>query len=181
MKTGPRAFQPPSAYPELAPIQAAWRDIRGEALASLEQMAYIEDGRADPRVWRVLPIRPEDEDRAVFPEDTLEKCRALAPRTIAIVERSIPTPTIHAYAFSALRPGGFIRPHTHENPYVTASLCLDGGLGASIIVEGERRDYIDGELLIFDYRLVHEVIHNGDKPRVVLLMLLEDRRPLRRI
>lgn len=173
------AFQPMSAYPELSPIQAAWQEIRGEALASLDRMTFIEDERTEPRSWKVLPLLPEDEDRGVFPEGALEESRALAKRTVAIVERS--APTIAAYAFSALRPGGFIRAHTHNNAYVTASLCLDGGSGASIVVDGQRRDYVDGEMIIFDYRLVHEVVHKGDRARVVLLLLLEDRRPLRRI
>jgi aspartyl/asparaginyl beta-hydroxylase (cupin superfamily) len=169
----PAPFQSPEAYPELGPVHAAWKTIRAEALAALERMTPIRDDRSSPGTWKILPLLPEEEDRGVVPDEVCRQSRTLAPETIRIVESSIPN--IKGYALSALRPGGHIRPHSHTNPYVTASLCLHGGNGCHLLVGGRRQAFQDGGLIVFDYTLTHEVLHCGHEARVVLLMLLDNR------
>ncbi len=115
---------------------------------------------------------PEDEDRQVLPHDTWCANRRLVPKTTEILAA---VPALEAYAFSALKPNGHIRPHRHTNAFVTAALCLQHGGNSYIVVGGERRDYRDGELIIFDYTLEHEVFNLGSKERIVLLMLLDNR------
>ena len=165
-------FQSIDMYPELCAVQAEWQTIREEAIGSLESMTYIRDNRVRPQEWKVLPLMPEEEDRRIIPEEICRQSRRLAPRTIQLVES---VPKLKAYAFSVLRPQGHIRPHRHTNPYVTASLCLQSGGESYIIVDGQRRDYRDGEIIIFDYTRTHEVVNRGNDDRIVLLISVDNR------
>lgn len=135
-------------------------------------MTDIHDSRAGPGAWRVLALLPENEDRQVVPEGTWRANRRLVPKTTEILAA---VPRLEAYAFSALEPNGHIRPHRHTNAFVTAALCLQHGGNSYIVVGGERREYRDGEMIVFDYTLEHEVFNRGPKERIVLLMLLDNR------
>src|SRR5205085_8980993 len=117
-------FHPVASYPVLAPIVAQWQTLRDEAVGALKNATWtiLRDNRVDPDIWGVLPILPEPEDRPVVPG--WEKNRLRAPRTTAILERE---PAVKAYSLSYLRPGGHIRPHQHDNPFVTAIITLHGG------------------------------------------------------
>jgi aspartyl/asparaginyl beta-hydroxylase (cupin superfamily) len=119
----------------------------------------------------VLALRPEPEDLHVVPEAERERVRRLAPRTISLLDA---VPAIRAYAFSVVAPGGVILAHRHHNRYVTALLTLQSD-DAVIAVAGERAPLCAGELLIFDYTLVHETVNRGAIPRIALLMLLDNR------
>jgi len=165
-------FQPLGWYPELHPIQQEWQVFRAEALGALPHMTFIRDHRVDGNSWKVLPLLPEAEDRSLISLEVSRRARELAPRTVAAVEG---VANIQAYAISVLTAGGKIRAHHHHNRYVTATLCLQSGSESYISVAGERRDFRDGELLIFDYTLSHEVVNRGSEDRIVLLMLLDNR------
>jgi len=163
-------FKSLAAYPELIAIQSAWQTIRDEAIATLPHAIAIRDARVRPQMWQVLPLMPEPEDRAIIGESIIQHSRQLAPNTIQQVER---IPNLRAYAFSTLKPGGHIRLHRHENPRVTATLCLQTGGQSYIQVDRQRQDFQEGEFVIFDYRLLHEVFNQGQKDRIVLLILLD--------
>ncbi len=162
-------FESLDAYPELGAVHSAWQTIREEAIATLPHAIAICDSRVRPQMWKVLPLMPELEDREVIPEYVVQQSSKLATKTVQLVEG---LPNIHAYAFSILKPGGHIRLHRHENPFVTATLCLQSSGESYIKVAQERQDFREGEIIIFDYRLLHEVFNHGKSDRIVLLMLL---------
>lgn len=163
-------FESLDTYPELLPVQQNWQTIREEAIASLSHTIEICDSRVRPNMWEVLPLMPEVEDREVIPKSVVQKSRQLAPKTVQLVEC---LPNIHAYAFSILKPGGHIRLHQHENPFVTATLCLQTDGHSYIKVAQECQDFREGEFIIFDYRLLHEVLNDAKGDRIVLLILLD--------
>jgi aspartyl/asparaginyl beta-hydroxylase (cupin superfamily) len=169
------AFQTLERYPELQEVMQQFEAIRREALSLKSQMIPLNDERVDANVWSVFPLLPEEEDRVVIPEYLWKKNQRLAPKTTRILSS---ISSLLAYSFSSLKPNGHIRPHVHENPYVTATLCLQDGGDSYIVVNGEKAQFKSGEMIIFDYRQEHEVINLGTDDRVVLLMLLENRQSI---
>jgi len=166
------ALQKLDLYPELESVQREWRTIRDEAIAALGHLTYIRDDRViDPTAWGVLALQPEEEDLHVVPEEVRERCRRLAPRTVQLMA---PIAGIRAYAFSVVSPGATIGAHRHRNAYVTALLTLQSQ-DAYITIAGERADFHEGEIIVFDYTLLHETINHGAVERIALLMLLDNR------
>lgn len=155
-------------------MRASWETIRDEARVALARLGDELRGQIKPS-W-ILPLVPEAEDRHVFTEDVYARARSLAPTTC---ERVGAIPYVKAFAFSRLMPGEHIPSHEHWNPYLTALLCLQGGAGCRILVRGERRDFVDGQYIVFDYTLPHEVFNDGDLERIVLLILIAKREALR--
>jgi aspartyl/asparaginyl beta-hydroxylase (cupin superfamily) len=162
------AFFPPESLPWLAEIQPHWPAIREEArraLAALEEQLGDETGGPS---W-ILPLVPEPEDEHVFKPEVLSRARELSPVTVGLMAKA---PAVAAYAFAKLAAGTHIPEHDHWNPYFTAMLCLQDGGGSHLIVNGERRDFKTGAIVLFDYTLPHEVRNTGHEDRLVLLMLV---------
>jgi aspartyl/asparaginyl beta-hydroxylase (cupin superfamily) len=166
------AFQSASVYPELLPVIDRLPCIYREAILSNKNRVRVTDSRMHSNAWHVLPLKVEAEDATVMSDGLCQANQRLAPDTCNLLSA---IPTIKAYAFSILQPTGHILPHSHENPFVTAMLCLKDGGNAFIRVNGESKYFKEGELIIFDYTKTHEVINNGLHDRMVLLMLLENR------
>jgi quercetin dioxygenase-like cupin family protein len=165
-------FQPASLYPELEPLYK-YRDIfMVEAALARSHLHYIEDERAEPDTWGVLALRIEEEDLDVVSGAACAANRELMPLTCGILDK---VPNLQAYAVSSLVPGGRILEHTHENNLVTAVMCLQGGGESYIVVNGERKDYRNGEFVIFDYRHRHAIFNDGLVDRVAMLLLFENR------
>lgn len=73
--------------------------------------------------------------------------------------------------FSAIQPGTHIRTHTGpSNERLRIHLTLHHSGGARIRVGTEWRTWEEGKAIIFDDSWEHEVIHNGEDMRVVLIM-----------
>lgn len=166
-----QAFHPLAWYPQLSELHSSIGEIRAEAIHALEQMAFVSDERAKAQTWRVLPIKPEPEDVPNVPPSLINWSRKLAPKTTDLLDS---IPGVIAYAFSALAAGAHIAPHQHDNPYVTAMLCLQAEGEVYMVNGGERREIREGEILVFDYTMMHEVENNGSRERIVLLVLLEN-------
>ena len=167
-----KAFQTLDLYPELKGVIDHFDEIEKEGNSIRSQMTVLNDFRVETDVWNVFPLLPEEEDRVVIPESLWKHNQYLAPKTTELLSE---IPSLLAYSFSSLRPKGHIGLHTHDNPYVTAILCLDDGGDSYIIVNGEKARFKTGETIIFDYRLEHEVFNKGTRDRMVLLMLLENK------
>lgn len=165
------AFHSTADYPQLESIAADWLTIKKEAIHSLGRMSYIADNRINKNEWRVLPLLPEEEDRNVIQASEIEAARTHAPNTCKLLDS---IEGIHAYAFSSLAPNATIKAHQHHNPYVTAMLSLQAAGEVYIENDGERRYFKEGELLVFDYTLVHQVVNNSDTERIVLLILMDN-------
>ncbi len=155
-------------YPGLAEVVAQWPAIREEAMLTLSTLEKQLGDKVGPS-W-ILPLVPEYEDEPVLGPEVSEAARALAPLTVGLVGK---LPYVVAYAFSKLAPGTKIPEHDHWNPYYTAMLCLQNGGGSHLVVDGERRDFVQGKVFVFDYTLPHEVKNEGHEDRLVLLMLVQ--------
>ncbi len=166
------AFQSASGYPELSLVLDNFNRIYREANLSYTKLVTVNDSRNHSNAWHVLPLKVERDDKTVMSDTLCQSNQHLAPDTSALLSA---IPAIKAYAFSILQPTGHILPHAHEHPFVTAMLCLQDGGDAFIRIDGESRYFKTGELIIFDYTHIHEVINNGAQDRIVLLMLLENR------
>ncbi len=163
-------FLPITEFPDLERVQQQWRTIREEAKLAFDVLG-TELGDQVGASW-ILPLVPEEEDRHKFDDRVYARACELAP-TAARSASSIPY--VLAYAFSKLAPRQTIAPHRHWNPYFTAGLCLQGGGHSHIVVGGQRRDFVDGELVVFDYRMTHEVANEGPVDRIVMLLLIDPR------
>ena len=73
--------------------------------------------------------------------------------------------------FSVLRPGTHLRPHCGStNTRLTCHLGLVVPRGCRIRAGDEWRTWKEGEVLVFDDSWEHEVRHEGESDRVVLLI-----------
>lgn len=165
-------FQTLELYPELFAVNDHFEEIKEEVFSLKSKMFPISDHRVDSNVWNVFPLLPEEEDRIVIPDEVWKKNQLLAPKSTQILSS---ISGLKAYSFSSLKPKGHIRPHKHDNPYVTAILCIQDGGNSYIRVEGEKMQFQNRQILIFDYTKEHEVFNNGTEDRIVLLMLLDNR------
>lgn len=163
-----RAFYDWQTYPQLGAVQAAWPTLRDEARITMSQLGHLLGEQASSSY--ILPIVPEAEDRTVYPEALYAQARQLAPVTTQVVSA---VPYVNAFAFSRLAPGKHIAEHEHWNPHLVAILCLQSGGSSHIIVDGQRRDFHDGEIILFDYTLPHESKNEGTTERIVLLMIID--------
>lgn len=167
-----RAFFAPDDFPELAVVQSQWRALRDEAVVALTALGPVLG--VPPSQSYILPVVPEAQDRDLVTDDICARARAMAPLAMQLAGD---VPYVIGCAFSRLTPGKHIAPHYHSTPYLTAILCLDdGGRRSHIIVDGQRRDFVDGELTIFDYTHEHESRNEGERDRIVMLLLIDPRR-----
>ena len=135
-------------------------------------MHTICDDRTGNHAWSALPLLVEEEDRGVFPDEICRQGRSLLPQTYTCFRH---IPALQALAVSTLKPGGHIKPHCHQQPSVTAALCLQAEGDTWIKVNGDQKRFIPGQTLIFDYQSIHEVRNDGPVDRVVLLILLPNK------
>jgi aspartyl/asparaginyl beta-hydroxylase (cupin superfamily) len=165
-------FQTLEFYPELKVVKNHFKEIKEEVLSLRSKMTYINDVRVDTDVWNIFPLLPEEEDRSVISEEIWKNNQLLAPKSTKILSS---IEALKAYSFSSLSVGGHIRPHKHDNNFVTAILCIQDGGNSYIIVKDEKKNFKNNEILVFDYKQEHEVYNKGNNDRIVLLMLLENR------
>jgi hypothetical protein len=160
-------------YPELQELARIWFVLRDEVTPLLYTAREMKDERAAAGAWRVVPFRPKQEDRGTFSADTIVLARSKAPQLCRILDE---VPRLHAYYLSIVYPGCAIRVHTHRTALAGASLCLSGGAGAYLEIEGVRHGQHDGSMHIYDQRRRHGVFNDGASPRVALIVAIELRR-----
>ena len=152
-------FRGVAEFPQFSPMAQSWREIRSEFLRVADEprpwrQQYLHNG-----LWHVMPLF-----RAL--EGRLDSGRC--QRTLEAV---LKLPGAEIAAFSVLKPGAQLKPHTGNSPrLLRAHLTLVEARGAYIEVQGERRGWADGELFVFDDNRTHHVAHRGDTDRVVLIV-----------
>jgi hypothetical protein len=157
----------------LQALARIWVPLRDEVMPILYVAREMNDERAASGAWRVLPFRPKAEDRGSFPADTIALARKKAPQLCAVLDE---VPRLHAYYLSIVYPGRAIRVHSHRTALAGASLCLSGGMGSYLEIDGARHGQHDGSMHIYDQRRRHGVFNDGPAPRVALIIALELRR-----
>jgi len=97
----------------------------------------------------------------------------LCPETTKIIE-SLPESYTHVYGliyFSMLYPGTHIKSHCGPtNIRLRIHMGLDTPQRATMRVGNDRRSWEKGKCILFDDSYEHEVWHEGDSPRAVLLL-----------
>lgn len=166
-----RAFYDWTRFPELAEARTNYRRIHEEAKVVLAELGSLFRERIGENY--VLPLLGGPEDRHPVADPIFARARALSPYTSQLLT---PLPYVVAFGFSFLFVGGSIPSHEHWNPHLVAALCLQGGAGSHIIVNGERQNFADGEFVVFDYTHAHESHNQGSEDRYVLLITINPRR-----
>jgi beta-hydroxylase len=170
-------YAPASAFPDLAPLQAHWQEIRAEAL-SLNEAGRIgvADGYTDMGFnsffrsgWKRFYLK--------WYGTELASANASCPRTVALLNS---IPSIKGAMFASLPPDGkLVR---HRDPYAGSvryhlGLATPNSPDCYIEVDGQRYFWKDGEAILFDETFIHHAANTTDQQRVILFCDIE--RPLR--
>jgi beta-hydroxylase len=166
----------PAAVPWTAALEAAYPQIRAEVddlLASGVRLPLIEhvlgEDQGNTGCWRALVLVAHGQPVEV----NLHRLPTLA--------RLVPeVPGMQSALLSLFEPGTHLPAHRGPNKGVLRyhlGLIVPGPAGsARLRVEDELIEYREGESVLFDDTYEHEAWHNGDGPRVTLM--LEVVRPL---
>jgi beta-hydroxylase len=175
-KVPTRPFLAADDFPDLAPLAADWAVIRDEGLRlAAEDKVRVATGDNDlgfhtffKRGWTRFYLRWYGET----PASAAREC----PKTVELLNRF---PNVKGAMFALLPPRA--RLGKHRDPFA-GSLRYHLGLATPnsedcwIEVDGQRRSWREGEVMIFDETFVHEVRNETDKHRLILLCDVE--RPL---
>jgi beta-hydroxylase len=171
-----RPYAPVADFPDLAPLQAHWEEIRAEAV-SLNEAGRIgvATGYNDLGFnsffrsgWKRFYLKWYGEE--------LASATASCPRTVELLSK---IPSIKGAMFASLPPEGkLVR---HRDPYAGSlryhlGLATPNSPGCYIEVDGQRYFWRDGEAVVFDETFIHHAENTTDQQRVILFCDIE--RPL---
>jgi aspartyl/asparaginyl beta-hydroxylase (cupin superfamily) len=156
-------------FPNVDRLRLAFSTVQREARAAMIESKPIKNdlyfqGLADDG-WKRFYIKwygPID-----------PKARMICPETSRLLESM---PEVHLGMFSILMPGSRIPPH-----FGPARMCLRYHMGiftpndekCRIKVGNDSYFWKDGEDVMFDDTIQHEVINDTDKPRIILFLDIE--------
>jgi beta-hydroxylase len=172
-----RPYAPVDEFPDLAPLQAHWQEIRDEALSLNEagrigvatgynDMGFNSFFRSG---WKRFYLKWYGEE--------LASARTACPRTVELLAR---IPSIKGAMFASLPPEGkLVR---HRDPYAGSlryhlGLVTPNSPACYIEVDGQRYFWRDGEAVMFDETFIHHAENRTDQQRVILFCDVE--RPIR--
>ena len=140
----------------------------GDGLGAVGSRATHDSSLVAAGDWRELPLLGSGRRN--------ERACAACPVTAAVLSR-IPEAVELAMAgggesiFSVLKPGTHLRAHCGStNARLTCHLGVVVPGGSRIRCGDEWREWEEGKCLVFDDSWEHEVTHDGDSQRVVLLI-----------
>jgi beta-hydroxylase len=171
-----RAYLDPQQFPELAPLQAHWQEIRAEAMR-LDEAGDIRAATGYNDVgfnsffrtgWKRFHLKWYGQD--------LASAQQGCPHTVALLAQ---IPSVKAAMFASLPPGA--RLVRHRDPYAGSvryhlGLVTPNSPQCYLDVDGEHRHWRDGEVMMFDETFIHFAENTTDQPRVILFCDIE--RPL---
>jgi beta-hydroxylase len=172
-----RPYVPVAEFPDLAPLQDHWEEIRAEAL-SLNEAGRIgvATGYNDLGFnsffrsgWKRFYLKWYGEE--------LASARSTCPRTVELLSR---IPSIKGAMFASLPPEGkLVR---HRDPYAGSlryhlGLATPNSPACYIEVDGQPYFWRDGEAVMFDETFIHYAENKTDQQRVILFCDVE--RPMR--
>jgi beta-hydroxylase len=172
-RTPNRPYLPEWDFPEMQVIKDNWRVLRDEAL-KLRSEGAVHGSIGDQdiafssfyrRGWKSFYIK--------WYGHPLPSAERLCPRSAALLNQ---VPSIRGALFANLPAGGSLG--RHRDPFagfVRYQLGLEtpNSDACWISVDGEKRSWRDGEVLIFDETYVHEVLNDTDKDRLILFCDVE--------
>ncbi len=171
-----RPYAPVSDFPDLAPLQAHWQEIRAEALSLNESgRISVATGYNDLGFnsffrsgWKRFYLK--------WYGTELASARESCPRTVELLSK---IPSIKGAMFASLPPEGkLVR---HRDPYAGSlryhlGLVTPNSPDCFIEVDGQRYFWRDGEAVVFDETFIHHAANTTDHQRVILFCDIE--RPL---
>lgn len=175
-RTRRSAYIDVAEFPELAPLQQHWEEIRDEAMA-LAECGQIRAaiGHTDLGFnsffrtgWKRFYLTWYGKD--------LPSAQQSCPKTLALLRQ---IPSIKAAMFASLPPGATLV--RHRDPYAGSlryhlGLVTPNDAGCFIEVDGQRYHWKDGEAVMFDETFIHHAANTTQQQRVVLFCDVE--RPL---
>ena len=148
-------------YPFTSVLESGWLKIR-EELENLHKSSFVPwpERFLYGQGWDVFGFY-------AFGKKLGANCE-LCPETTRLIEQ---VPGLTTAGFSSLAPGTHIEPHVgYTNAVLRCHLGLVVPDGCSMRVGADTRQWKEGECLVFDDTVEHEVWHRGDRPRVILLL-----------
>jgi len=152
-------FQSSDAFPHLKVLEQNWEGIKEEYLAVSTKTSewpetYLHNGK-----WDTFGL--------FFGGNRLEG-EKLCPLTASLIHK---IPGLFIAGFSILRPGCVIHPHIgYTSTVLRAHLGLICPDNAWIEVGGERRGWVEGEVMVFDDTILHSAANESASDRVVLIV-----------
>lgn len=164
MTASATGFYANDQFPFTAELERHWQRIHEEYLGvQTEFLDWVERDLYDEG-WQVFGLYSFPHGYEIVPNVT--RC----PFTADLIARHVPR---HGAAgFSRLRPGTRIQPHRgFPGQFLRCHLGLDVPPGdCQLEVDGQKRNWVTGEALVFDDRLTHSAWNLTDQARVVLLV-----------
>lgn len=175
-----RRYYERSELPWVTQIEAAAPAIKAELLDYLAEgddafSPYMVSDPARPRTeYHGLLDNPDWSTLYIFSKGRrVAEMQERFPKTLVAVERlDLPRITVRAPSilFSRLAPGARIPPHHGVmNARLICHLPLIVPPGCGFRVGGERREWREGELLVFDDTVEHEAWNDSDSDRIILI------------
>ncbi|CAE1268946.1 ASPH [Acanthosepion pharaonis] len=153
----------------LETLENNWETIRDEVLSLISSSndAFVDEIEKlrEKGVWKQLTLY----QRGIKARNGCE----YTPRTCAILQRLPDTINCKRgqVKFSLMQPGTHVWPHCGPtNCRIRAHLGLVVPSGARIKVGNHTREWKEGKFIIFDDSFEHEVWHQGNTSRVVLIV-----------
>lgn len=148
-------------------LERNWVDIKNEALSLMNDKGFQPESEnlRDSGDWKQFEIYARGR--------RIEKNCRLAPKTCALIARMPDAAGCKRgqVKFSLMHPGTHVWAHTGPtNCRLRAHLGLVVPPGVRIRVANETRQWKEGKVLVFDDSFEHEVWHEGDRFRLVLIV-----------
>lgn len=167
-KVPARPYLDPADFPELRPLQENWTAIRDEALALYEGGRITAATGYNDVGFNSFFRSGWTRFYLAWYGESLPSALQACPRTMELL-RSIPS--IQGAMFAMLPPGAVLQ--RHRDPYA-GSLRYHLGLRTTnrpdcfLEVDGEKRYWRDGEVLMFDETFIHYARNESGVARIIL-------------
>lgn len=153
----------PADFPWTARLEEAYPVIKEEMLAARGRVRKHQQNLVDRGSWNVFYFYSSGR--------RVDEGHELCPRTSAIIESIPGVGKAGQVYFSIHSAGTHVTPHCGTtNTRVRCHLGLVVPEGCRIRVGSEIYHWQEGRCLIFDDSFEHEVWHDGDRDRVVLIL-----------
>ena len=154
----------------IAKLEKGYKIIRDELMFNLEERRHIFNGEQENHNifsggdWKALQIKSMPGLNSGY-----TKYAQYFPKTVSILKEC--NEDFLLIKFSAINPGTHIEPHTGpSNERLRTHLTLIHTGGARIRVGSEWRTWKEGKAIILDSSWEHEVIHEGNDARIILIL-----------
>jgi beta-hydroxylase len=163
-------------YKFLYTIQEAWKEILDEykkAVATIKvDSGFVNNGLVYPwpekdlydKGWKAIGLVYKGRDDYYYTQQVREQF----PLTNKLVKA---IPGVYIAGFSILEPKTRIYPHTgYTSDVFRSHLGLICPKGAYLEVNGERIEWEEGKMFVFDDMVTHNAYNGSDEERVILMV-----------